>query len=401
MAMGGDGPAAVAVLWALTFVVLVFVILRIYARATVVHTFGPDDYVYVVSFIFLLFFAIFITLAAMYGFGRDISDIPDAWKMAKAVLYECIGQTFNVIGMTLAKWSLGFFLLRIVQEPWHKTAIWASMLLLMGASISCMFCFWLQCSPIAFLWDWTIPGGKCELNTLPIYIILGTFSVLVDFFFAIFPWIFMWKLQMNQREKLIILGSMSLGIILCTRLKLTGDSAGGFGIKRATEIPRLSIDNYLIMRIPLDAENSVGIIVWGAAEMAVTMVCIGIPICRPLYKRYLGTKSSKDDSKYKGNSGAGYRLKSFEPSKSHHENRTHSGDPSITDEERGIVVGKSMGLKNPYTTTYAIGGTFPGDNQSEEEILGPDFQASQQRRSDDAGLDKGILVTEEYQVRSC
>ncbi|KAH6985377.1 hypothetical protein EDB80DRAFT_821903 [Ilyonectria destructans] len=387
MAMGGDGPWAVAVLWALTFVVLVFVVLRIYARATVVHMFGPDDYVYVISFIFLLFFAIFITISAMYGFGRDISDIPDTWKMAKAVLYECVGQTFNVIGMTLAKWSLGLFLLRIVQEPWHKTAIWASMLLLMGASISCMFCFWLQCSPIAFLWDWAIPGGKCELNTLPIYIILGsngvlpTFSVLVDFFFAIFPWIFMWKLQMNQREKLIILGSMSLGII-----------AGGFGIKRATEIPRLSVDNYL--------KNSVGIIVWGAAEMAVTMVCIGIPICRPLYKKYIDKMSSKDDSKYNGNSGAGYRLKSFGPSMLYHENRTHSGDPSITDEERGIVAGKSMGLKDPYTTTYAIGGRFPADNQSEEEILGPDFQVSQQRRSDDAGLDKGILVTEEYQVRS-
>ncbi|KAM5354838.1 hypothetical protein ACJ41O_001484 [Fusarium nematophilum] len=285
----------------------------------------------------------------MHGFGQDVSDISDTRKRAKAVLFECIGQTFNIIGMTLAKWSLGLFLLRIIQQSWHKIAIWASMLLLMGASIACVFCFWLSCSPIAFLWDWKIPGGKCELNTLPIYIILGTLSVLVDLFFAIFPWIFMWKLQMNQREKRIILGSMSLGII-----------AGGFGIKRASEIPNLS------------TENSVGIIVWGAAEMAVTMVCIGIPICRPLYKRYLGKWTSKDDSKYKRNNSGIYQLESFRHGESRLENRTQSGDTSIADEER------AMGLNSPFTKAYAVG-SFPADNQSEEEILGSDFQASTEK----------------------
>ena len=39
---------------------------------------------------------------------------------------------------------------------------------------------------------------------------------------------------MNQREKLVILFSMSLGFI-----------AAAFGIKRATEIPKLLSQNYL------------------------------------------------------------------------------------------------------------------------------------------------------------
>ncbi|KAM5364981.1 hypothetical protein ACJZ2D_011241 [Fusarium nematophilum] len=136
------------------------------------------------------------------------------------------------------------------------------MLLLMGAAISCMFCFWLQFSPIAFPWDSAIPGDKCQLNVLPAYIILGILSVLIDFFFAVFPWFFMWNLHMNQREKPIILASMSLGII-----------AGCFGLRRGSEIPRLRAQNYL--------KNFVGIIIWGAAEMAVTMVCIGIPNLPP------------------------------------------------------------------------------------------------------------------------
>jgi hypothetical protein len=38
-------------------------------------------------------------------------------------------------------------------------------------------------------------------------------TILVDFFFAIFPWIIVWPLQMPQREKYTIAGSMSLGLM--------------------------------------------------------------------------------------------------------------------------------------------------------------------------------------------
>jgi hypothetical protein len=44
-------------------------------------------------------------------------------------------------------------------------------------------------------------------------IYLGASCVFTDLFLAIFPWFFMWKLQMNKREKLVILASMSLGIM--------------------------------------------------------------------------------------------------------------------------------------------------------------------------------------------
>ncbi|RMJ03486.1 hypothetical protein CDV36_014978, partial [Fusarium kuroshium] len=109
--------------------------------------------------------------------------------------------------------------------------------------------------------------------------------VLTDLFFAIMPWVFIWKLQMNRRERLIILASMSLGII-----------AAACGIKRATEIPKLMSDNYL--------KDSTGIIVWSAAEMAVTMICIGIPVCRPLYKNYISRLTSGGaSSRYKDLSG--------------------------------------------------------------------------------------------------
>jgi len=113
-------------------------------------------------------YTICTTVAAHYGFGQNMFDIPVMDDLVNAILFEAVGQTFAVIGMAVAKWSLGLFLLRLVTEKWHKIAIWTMMLILMGASISVAVVFWLQCSPPAYLYDRRIPGGYCYINTTPV-----------------------------------------------------------------------------------------------------------------------------------------------------------------------------------------------------------------------------------------
>lgn len=98
-------------------------------------------------------------------------DIPPE-DIPGAIMWEAIGQCFAVIGMALAKWSLGLFLLRLVTQTWHKVSIWLMMGSLMGASISVCFVFMLQCSPPAYLWDRSIPGGHCDLNATPVSLTL-------------------------------------------------------------------------------------------------------------------------------------------------------------------------------------------------------------------------------------
>lgn len=38
-------------------------------------------------------------------------------------------------------------------------------------------------------------------------------SSICDFFFAIFPWLFIWSLKMPQREKIMLASGMSLGVM--------------------------------------------------------------------------------------------------------------------------------------------------------------------------------------------
>jgi hypothetical protein len=49
--MGGDGPWAVAVMWVMTALTLVFTVLRLYTRLIVIKSYGIDDSVYVFAFV--------------------------------------------------------------------------------------------------------------------------------------------------------------------------------------------------------------------------------------------------------------------------------------------------------------------------------------------------------------
>lgn len=122
--------------------------------------------------ILLLCYVIFTTVSGHYGFGQNMKDIANPDDVAMAVLFEAIGQTFAVVGMAVAKWSLGLFLLRLVTKTWHMVAIWTAMVALMSASISVCFVFWLQCTPPSFLWDRRVPGGYCHIDSTPVSMLL-------------------------------------------------------------------------------------------------------------------------------------------------------------------------------------------------------------------------------------
>ncbi|KAF9768753.1 hypothetical protein IL306_013901 [Fusarium sp. DS 682] len=182
--------------------------------------------------------------------------------------------------------------------------------------------------------------------------------VVVDFFLAGFPWLFIWSLQMKKKEKIVILSSLSLGVI-----------AGAFGIKRTLEVPKLKSPNH--------TKDPVGLIVWSAAEMTVTMICISIPVCRPLYKKYFSKWSSCGSSKYREqNSGASYPLQTIGgstmyPAQVH--KKDSKSEASVKEYER-----KDVGGSYTKNRVFAKGTEKGyGENESEEEILRPDFRKSQ------------------------
>ncbi|KAK8001182.1 hypothetical protein PG991_013404 [Apiospora marii] len=291
--IGGRGGETLTVMWTLSGISLIMVLLRLYTRAVIVRSVSADDYVYATAGLFLVLYTVFTHISALYGFGQNIWILsPD--DAASAVFWEMMCQAAAVISMALAKISLALFLLRIVVVTWHKVAIWASIITLATISISASVVLWTQCRPVNTIWDRERVDGICDVPLTPVATTLGSWCVVVDFFLALFPWLFIWNLNMPRGEKITIAGSMSLGIF-----------AGVAGIVRTVEIGGLDGSNFTYETVPL--------IIWSAVEIAVTMVCIVIPVIRPLCRRICeSTRSLSSYQKHGTGSDSSQRSSSIQ-----------------------------------------------------------------------------------------
>lgn len=90
----------------------------------------------------------------------------------KAVYNELIGQTFAVLGMAIAKVSLGIFLLRIVVKQWHRISIWISMVSLFIVSVLTAIVLWVQRLPSQSIYDPRV-SGRIVIPVTPISVLLG------------------------------------------------------------------------------------------------------------------------------------------------------------------------------------------------------------------------------------
>ncbi|KAJ5933269.1 hypothetical protein N7516_007758 [Penicillium verrucosum] len=276
--LAGKGVRAISVMWAMTLVSFILVPLRLYTRIYIVKGLGVDDHVFNLAWVFLLLYTVFLTIAGVHGFGQPIYTL-DLDSAAKAIYNELIGQTFAVLGMAIAKLSLGIFLLRIVIKQWHRISIWISMVSLFIVSVLTALVLWVQRLPSQSVYDSRVPG-RTVIPVTPFSVLLGCWCAAVDFYFALLPWIFIWNLNMKFKEKMSIAISLSLGFLACI-----------CGVIRTVELGGLSSSNY--------TEDTVDLIIWSAVELAVTLICVGIPTVRPLYRTLVhGSHPESSEGRY-------------------------------------------------------------------------------------------------------
>ncbi|KAK7959209.1 uncharacterized protein PG986_004063 [Apiospora aurea] len=187
----GRGGETLVLMWTLSGVSLLMVLLRMYTRVAIVRSIGADDYAYATAGVFFILYTVFTHISALYGFGQHIHtlSVDDA---ASAVFWEIMCQAAAVISMALAKISLALFLLRIVVVSWHKIAIWTSIISLSIISTSVSVVLWTQCRPVNKIWNRERVEGICDTPLTPVATTLGSWCVVVDFFLAIFLWLFIW-----------------------------------------------------------------------------------------------------------------------------------------------------------------------------------------------------------------
>jgi hypothetical protein len=165
-----------------------------------------------------------------HGLGLNFWTL-SVQQSSDAIFWTYVANSFAITGNTMAKLSMGLFLLRVVQVRWHKVALWIAVIVTVTTSAVWVIMLWNQTTPIKASWDPLRTPGKWHYQIKPLSVGLGgmrfwtvenglrvltreiVWSSVCDFFFAIFPWLFIWALRMPPREKIMLASGMSLGVM--------------------------------------------------------------------------------------------------------------------------------------------------------------------------------------------
>lgn len=155
-----------------------------------------------------------MTVATRYGLGQQIMN-PFSEETSRVLLLFVIGQTVLMCAVVTIKISIACFLLRIVGHTnrIHRIAIILPVALMSLSVLIMTLLLWFSCTPVSFAWDVTIPG-RCN-DTLQFWsaTVAGAMVLLVELWYASFPWYLIRGLQMPRREKILIGTSMSISYV--------------------------------------------------------------------------------------------------------------------------------------------------------------------------------------------
>ncbi|KAI0847250.1 hypothetical protein F5Y00DRAFT_242092 [Daldinia vernicosa] len=344
MALGNQGPTVIAITCVEVVLAGGFIATRVAIRNSSTKGVGIDDWVLIATWIVQLAFVCAITVSCGYGFGQHNKDLskPD---VRMATLTELIAQCIVSLAMGLSKSAVGLFLMRIVVQKWHKIVLWFWISTMMGWSILLAITVFAQCVPFESLYDDRVPRQYCTLDLTTIAYIMCSWSAAMDFFLAGFPWMVLWKLNMGRKDKITICVSLSLGIL-----------AGVCGIVRTVGLGVLSItEDYLFAT----AES----VMWTSSELTITLICVCVPVLRPIWVRMLGGSTSE---RYYKQSEGSHNLVTI--------GRARNTRPTDTEIGLGTI---RPDVKNANVTTIGASGRS-SDDGSERAIL-RDNQTSIQR----------------------
>ncbi|KUI62549.1 hypothetical protein VP1G_09664 [Cytospora mali] len=259
------GPEVNDVLWALTGISNLFLSLRIYCKFYRHRDLWWDDWLLLLSWMLLLGNSIVTNLNVNLGFGLHLANTDPA-NRETMILLGSISVTFSTLSAVWSKTSFGFTLLRLTQVGYEKTRvfIWAIIVSMNLLMFFAAIYPWIECQPSQKHWHVHLQG-TCWGNSIGVNfgIAAGAYSGCMDIIMALLPWPMILQTRMERREKIGVLVAMSMGLV-----------AGAAAFAKCSQEPKI-----------IDVDESytgASLVIWGAAEPAITIMAASIPALRVL-----------------------------------------------------------------------------------------------------------------------
>ncbi|KAK3305934.1 uncharacterized protein B0T15DRAFT_435256 [Chaetomium strumarium] len=255
-------------------IAIIFVSLRVYARAIVIKSFGFDDISILLAALCALGGWIVFIIQSRYGLGKhqDTISREDMVTFQHAAFWQSIISATWALGFL--KISIGFNLLRLSSSRWFRVSLWATIVFVCCYTFMGMMTFLLYCNPMEGFWNKTA-GAKCY--PLPLFVTFAlintSFNIFTDVLFATFPVPIIWTLKMKRKLRIYLIGILSLGYFAV----VMGIVKAVYQIAYAKEA---------------DKTFRQSVQFWGFLQLNIGMIAACATSLKPLFKRILKLGSS-------------------------------------------------------------------------------------------------------------
>ncbi|RFU32873.1 hypothetical protein B7463_g3473, partial [Scytalidium lignicola] len=208
-----------------------FVAQRIYVKRFIRNTFGFDDYLVVVAWMF----SVAIQGLILRGFVEGYMGV-HAWEipLTKFIKFLKFGfyiePILYVLPTILTKLALLLFYLQLGnREKWFTGAVYFAIIVTVGSNISVIFSVIFACTPVRKAWDPAVTWGSC-IDRPALFQATAVFGIVTDVLIMCIPIPMVIRLQMSRFKKagllfLFIIGSATV-VTSIIRLYLLVTSLG-------------------------------------------------------------------------------------------------------------------------------------------------------------------------------
>ncbi|KAL2062515.1 hypothetical protein VTL71DRAFT_6781 [Oculimacula yallundae] len=340
---------------------LTAVFMRMYVRTFMVKVMGLDDYTVIAAMVCAIGGMVTIAIEATLGLGRHQDLIPKAelQQFKKTNFFYTLISA--ILGLNMVKISVAFLLMRFVHHRWSKICLWTVIIFMSIYVFICWGTVIFLCRPVAAFWNSDLrklPTTKCY--SIVIFSKIGLantgINIFTDVLLATIPVPIIWKLQINRRQKIALIGVLSLGY-----------AAVAMGIIKTSYQVSLP-------RTP-DQTFHQGIQTWGFLQLNISIIAACMPALRPLFRFLADTITTRNRTRSKSTPHSGYFRHTdstnsgtgMEGGRQSQHNLELGDYPTTDTKSKSDCKGENITLVTTKIDNYSI--AFPNRNDSQETIL--------------------------------
>ncbi|KAJ5559067.1 hypothetical protein N7535_009068 [Penicillium sp. DV-2018c] len=310
---------------------LLAVCLRFYVRFRTKRAPWGDDYAVLISVLLTAVYAGLTIAQTRWGMGLSQAYFPPENIVPFSKIQYAGGPvyTLNLLAFKLALLMSYYRIGGFVKS--YRVTIVIAIVICAATQVVFTFIMSLECRPISKQWDVTV-SGKC-IEVVSFY--YGT-NLGFDVAIIILPLPVLWKLQLDRKQKYVLIGMFGLGFFV-------------------TIIQIIRIFSVKNLKTVTDSQ---GLILWSIVEVSLGAIITCIPTFSPLFKSFANTVTS-----YRNQSlGRSYVLGSVPDG---------TGKSSTLKSPRRATFGRQQQFSTTVVgSTPSSAATYPRNTDSQEEILG-------------------------------